>query len=200
MDNRIESPLMTPPDRIDAARARRDRLPEARRGAARPPRQRAGRRDVRPRVPRVHAPLGVQASRRRATSSAPSRTCGGTDLAWYWRIFWYATDVLDLGIDGVTMRSGAGRSSRRSRIAPQRRSVPFPIDVRAALADGIHARRALPGRRVGAPERPGPHRACGRGAGGRHRCAAVAATGVVARLERDERHWGDAPAADPSSR
>ena len=57
-----QSPLMTPPDRIDAARARRDRLSQARRGAARAARQRRRPRDDGSRDARVRAPLGVQAS------------------------------------------------------------------------------------------------------------------------------------------
>jgi hypothetical protein len=32
----------------------------------------------------------------------------GRDLSWYWREFWYTTDVLDMAIDGVTQRQEEG--------------------------------------------------------------------------------------------
>ena len=62
VDDGTQSPLMTPPDRIDADGARRDRLSQSRRGAARAARQRHRSRGDGSRDARVRATVGVQAS------------------------------------------------------------------------------------------------------------------------------------------
>src|SRR5919202_366317 len=34
----------------------------------------------------------------------------GQDLSWFWRSFWYSTDVLDIGVDSVSTTSADGGS------------------------------------------------------------------------------------------
>ena len=59
----------------------------------------------------------------------------GADLAWFWRSFWYTTDVLDIGIEGVETKGDAGR--QMATLALRRHSsIPFPVTVRLRLADG----------------------------------------------------------------
>lgn len=54
------------------------------------------------------------------------------DLGWYWRAFWYSTDVLDIGIENVTMRQQQGRNN--AVIALRRYTpVPFPVRLRLLL-------------------------------------------------------------------
>jgi hypothetical protein len=61
----------------------------------------------------------------------------GEDLSWFWRAFFTGTDVLDFGIDGVTMRELDGQ--RLVDIAVRRlTSVPFPIVARLRMADGSY--------------------------------------------------------------
>ncbi len=64
----------------------------------------------------------------------------GQDLSWFWRSFWYTTDVLDIGVEGVTSRaSGApGVPGETISTVQLRRhtSIPFPPIMRLRLADG----------------------------------------------------------------
>jgi cytochrome c5 len=67
----------------------------------------------------------------------------GEDLSWFWRSFFYTTDVLDIGIDSVSMRTSEGQqlvvvSLRRNT------SVPFPVRLRVAYADGTTQDFSLP--------------------------------------------------------
>lgn len=68
----------------------------------------------------------------------------GEDLAWYWRAFWYTTDLLDIGIEGVRMTGDTTATATNGASAPQRTahitlrrmtSVPFPVELRLRLAD-----------------------------------------------------------------
>jgi hypothetical protein len=59
----------------------------------------------------------------------------GRDLSWFWRSFFYSTDVLDIGIDSVTQRTVNGEST--VTIALRREtSVVFPVSLRVAFSDG----------------------------------------------------------------
>ncbi|MGZ8455924.1 MAG: M1 family metallopeptidase [Gemmatirosa sp.] len=59
----------------------------------------------------------------------------GADLAWFWRSFWYTTDVLDIGIESVETAGDAGKQT--ATLALRRMtSVPFPVVARLRLADG----------------------------------------------------------------
>jgi aminopeptidase N len=59
----------------------------------------------------------------------------GEDLSWFWNSFFYGTSVLDVALDGVSMRQGAGE--RVAEIHVRRAtSIPFPVTVRLKLNDG----------------------------------------------------------------
>ena len=67
----------------------------------------------------------------------------GEDLSWFWRSFFYTTDVLDIGIDSVTMQSSDGQNL--ARVALHRfTSIPFPVRFRVAYADGSTQDFSLP--------------------------------------------------------
>jgi hypothetical protein len=67
----------------------------------------------------------------------------GEDLSWFWRGFFYTTDVLDIGIDGVSMQDSEGQ--RLARISLHRlTTIPFPVRFRVAYADGSTEDFSLP--------------------------------------------------------
>ncbi len=67
----------------------------------------------------------------------------GEDLSWFWRSFFYTTDVLDIGIDSVSMRTSEGQMF--AVIALRRNtSIPFPVRLRVAYADGTTQDFSLP--------------------------------------------------------
>lgn len=59
----------------------------------------------------------------------------GEDLSWFWRGFFYTTDVLDIGIDSVGMHTSDGE---QFAVIGLRRntSIPFPVRLRIGYADG----------------------------------------------------------------
>jgi hypothetical protein len=59
----------------------------------------------------------------------------GRDLAWYWRGFWYTTDLLDVGIDSVSHRQQEGQNVA---VVTLRRVMPvvFPVRLRVKYANG----------------------------------------------------------------
>jgi hypothetical protein len=59
----------------------------------------------------------------------------GEDLSWFWRGFFYSTDVLDIGIDSVTTLSRDGQSVAMVELR-KHTSIPFPVELRLKLADG----------------------------------------------------------------
>lgn len=67
----------------------------------------------------------------------------GEDLSWFWRSFFYTTDVLDIGIDSVSMRTSEGQ--QLVVVALRRNtSIPFPVRLRVAFADGTTQDFSLP--------------------------------------------------------
>jgi aminopeptidase N len=116
----------------------------------------------------------------------------GRDLSWFWRSFFYSTDVLDIGIDSVSQRIVEGQSI--ITIALRRAtSVVFPVALRVAYADGSTEDFSLPVEIWAAGERFS---------------ADLPATGTVigARLWPDPSvpdwntandTWGSAPSGDP---
>ena len=59
----------------------------------------------------------------------------GMDLSWFWRSFFYTSDVLDIAVEGVTNRTTGGETI--ATLALRRTtSVPFPVQARLKLADG----------------------------------------------------------------
>ena len=57
----------------------------------------------------------------------------GHDLSWYWRGFWYSTDVLDIGIDSVTQRQQEGQT--RGRLSASRHVDRFPVRLAAQIRE-----------------------------------------------------------------
>ncbi len=68
----------------------------------------------------------------------------GKDLSWFWRGFFYSTDVLDIGIDSVTTHPGADGRPIASIELERHTSIVFPVELRLALADGSVKDVSLP--------------------------------------------------------
>jgi aminopeptidase N len=59
----------------------------------------------------------------------------GHDLGWFWRAFYYSTDVLDIGVDtAVTITTRDGM--RAMIVLTKHTSIPFPVEMRLKFADG----------------------------------------------------------------
>jgi len=195
--NRTQAPLMTPPDRVESAAlgaiayrkpgavllALRDQVldPETF--------DRALREYVR-RWAYKHPTPG--------DFFRTVENVSGRDLAWFWRSFWYTTDVLDIAVEGATTRAGgAGGGESVSTVALRRRtSVPFPVTMRLRLADGSTRDVRAPVELWGRPA-----------AGDRVEVslalpAAVTGvrlwpSGVSLDFDASNDTWGNAPPADP---
>jgi hypothetical protein len=59
----------------------------------------------------------------------------GSDLSWFWRGFWYTSDVLDIAVDSVVTRSANGVSLATLYLR-RNTSLPFPVEARLRFADG----------------------------------------------------------------
>ena len=59
----------------------------------------------------------------------------GEDLSWFWRGFFYTTDVLDIGIDGVSTKTTDGQQLA-TIVLRRHTSIPFPVRLRVRYADG----------------------------------------------------------------
>ncbi|HEU4564011.1 MAG TPA: M1 family metallopeptidase [Gemmatimonadaceae bacterium] len=138
----IQSPLMTPPDRID--RAALGAIGYRKPGAV----LLALRNHV---VGRETFDLAFREYVRRWAFKHPTpadffRTVenfSGQDLSWFWRGFMYSEDVLDIGVDDVTMATSEGEQIARVTLR-QLTSIPFPVEMRLKLADGTTTDVKLP--------------------------------------------------------
>jgi hypothetical protein len=117
----------------------------------------------------------------------------GMELGWYWRGFFYTSDVLDLGIDSVSTRTDSAGTRLVKVALSKHTTIPFPVEMRLKLADGSTQEVRLP---VDVWARGDRFEAT----------VAVRANVVGARLwpvpsvpdfEAANDTWGDAPAADP---
>jgi hypothetical protein len=116
----------------------------------------------------------------------------GNDLSWFWRSFFYTTDVLDIGVENVTMKTQEGEQF--ATVALRRfTTVPFPVEMRLAFADGSTQDVRL------------PVDIWGRGVDRFDATISVKGPVVGVRLwpdgsvpdwNRDNDSWGRAPAAD----
>jgi hypothetical protein len=185
VENRIDAPLMTPPDRI-AARAL------GALGYRKPAVVLLALRDNV--VGRATFDRAFREYTQRWAFKHPSpgdffrtiENVSGMDLGWYWRSFWYSTDVLDIGIDNVSMRQQQGQNTA---VIALRRYTPVPFPIRLRLLFRTTPRRTSRCRRgvvTGRAHRGRRHRQ-----DGRHRRAALAG-GDRSGLERDERCVGNA--------
>jgi hypothetical protein len=59
----------------------------------------------------------------------------GNDLGWFWRSFWYTSDVLDLALENVTTREVGGETIATLHVR-RLTSIPFPVSARLRFADG----------------------------------------------------------------
>jgi hypothetical protein len=133
IENRVDVPLMTSPDRIDARAL-------GALGYRKPAVVLLALRDNV--VGRTTFDRAFREYTQRWAFKHPSpgdffrtiENVSGMDLGWYWRAFWYSTDVLDIGIDNVSMRQQQGQNT--AVIALRRTtSVPFPIRLRLLFRD-----------------------------------------------------------------
>jgi hypothetical protein len=119
----------------------------------------------------------------------------GMELGWFWRAFWYSTDVLDIAVDSVSTRTEDGQTFATISLR-RTTSVPFPVAMRLRLADGTTRDVRLP---VDIWARP---------SGGNQFQAVVAVASPVTgvRLWPDPTvpdfnpandSWGDAPTPEP---
>jgi aminopeptidase N len=67
----------------------------------------------------------------------------GEDLSWFWRGFFYTDDVLDIGIDSVATHTSDGQTFATISLR-RNSSIPFPVRLRVAYADGTTQDFQLP--------------------------------------------------------
>jgi hypothetical protein len=67
----------------------------------------------------------------------------GEDLSWFWRGFFYTNDVLDIGVGPVTTSQRDGETFATVPLT-KHTSIPFPVEMRLAFADGSTADVRLP--------------------------------------------------------
>jgi aminopeptidase N len=138
----IDAPLMTPPDRVDprGLGAVGYRKPGAVLIALR---NHVVGRDVMDRAMREYVRRWAYKHPTPGDFFRTVENVSGEDLSWFWRGFFYSTDVLDIGIDGVTMRQTGGQQLAVVSLT-KHTSIPFPVELRLRLADGSTQDVALP--------------------------------------------------------
>jgi peptidase M1-like protein len=128
-----QAPLMTPPDRIAASglAAIGYRKPGAVLLALR---DNVIGRDAMDRAMREYARRWAFRHPTPADFFRTVENVSGEDLSWFWNEFFYGTDVLDIAVDGVSMRQADGQTFA---IVQLRRvtSVLFPVTLRLKLDD-----------------------------------------------------------------
>ena len=142
VEKRIDSPLMTAPDQIDASAL-------AAIGYRKPGVVLLALRDNV--VGRTTFDRAFREYTQRWAFKHPSpadffrtvENVSGLDLGWYWRWFFYSTEVLDIGIDAVTMRQQEGQNY--AVVALRRNTpVPFPVRLRLLFSDNTTQDVTLP--------------------------------------------------------
>lgn len=72
----------------------------------------------------------------------------GEDLSWFWRGYFYTTDILDIGIDSVVNHQPGGPDSASglgaSIFLHRHTSLLFPVELRLKLADSTTSDMRLP--------------------------------------------------------
>ena len=128
-----QSPLMTPPDRIDpdALAAVGYRKPGAVLLALR---DNVIGRDAMDRAMREYARRWAFKHPTPADFFRTIENVSGDDLSWFWSSFFYGTDVLDIAIDGVAMHQADGQDVAEIHLR-RVTSIPFPVTVRLLLND-----------------------------------------------------------------
>jgi len=59
----------------------------------------------------------------------------GEDLSWFWRGWYYRTDVVDLAVDSVRTRADSGGTTAWVFLSSPG-SLPMPVDLRLSFAGG----------------------------------------------------------------
>jgi hypothetical protein len=67
----------------------------------------------------------------------------GEDLSWFWRGWFYRTDVVDIAVDSVRVRSDSGGATAQVFLASPGR-LPMPVDLRFTYAGGATETMRLP--------------------------------------------------------
>jgi len=67
----------------------------------------------------------------------------GEDLSWFWRGWFYRTDVIDQAVDSVRTRSDSGGTTALVYLASPG-GLPMPVDLRLTLASGAVETVRLP--------------------------------------------------------
>jgi hypothetical protein len=67
----------------------------------------------------------------------------GEDLSWFWRGWFYRTDVVDIAVDSVRLRSDSGGAIAQVFLASPGR-LPMPVDLRFTYAGGATETVHLP--------------------------------------------------------
>jgi hypothetical protein len=142
VDNRIDTPLMTPPDRIDgrALGAIGYRKPGAVLLALR---DNVVGKETFDRAFREYARRWAFKHPAPGDFFRTVENVSGMDLGWYWRSFFYSTDLLDIGIDNVLMRQQEGQNYAAISLR-RNSSVPFPVKMRLRFADNSTQDLSLP--------------------------------------------------------
>ena len=148
VDNGTQSPLMTPPDRIDpdGLGAIGYRKPGAVLLALR---DNVIGREAMDRAMREYARRWAFKHPTPADFFRTVENVSGEDLSWFWNAFFYGTDVLDIAVDGVIDATGERPDGGRSALAPRdERSVSRhdAAQVQRRIDAGRDASRSRSGR------------------------------------------------------
>jgi Peptidase family M1 domain len=133
VDDGTQAPLMTPPDRIDPAAlaAIGYRKPGAVLLALR---DNVIGRDAMDRAMREYARRWAFKHPTPADFFRTVENTSGEDLSWFWSSFFYGTGVLDIAIDGVSMRQSGGSTVAEVHLR-RVTDVPFPVTMRLKFND-----------------------------------------------------------------
>jgi len=128
-----QSPLMTPPDRIEATAlgAIGYRKPGVVLLALR---DNVIGRDAMDRAMREYARRWAFKHPTPADFFRTVENVSGEDLSWFWNAFFYSTDVLDIAVDGVMMRQSGTESVAEIHLR-RVTNIPFPVTMRLKLND-----------------------------------------------------------------
>ena len=68
----------------------------------------------------------------------------GEDLSWFWRGWFYTTDVVDQAVDSVTALRDSAGAAYAAVFLSSPGALPMPVDLRLSFADGAKAWVRLP--------------------------------------------------------
>jgi len=68
----------------------------------------------------------------------------GEDLSWFWRGWFYRTDVVDVAVDSVKTRSDSAGTKSTDVFLSSPGQLPVPVDLKLGFADGTSEQLRLP--------------------------------------------------------